>query len=75
MLPHELWNRGQRDGWIESLDWVLEVLNDEIQFHENDGIMLDSAAVKSLDRIHRIVSHRRKEWMLSGEWWIQSWIR
>lgn len=55
--------QGIRYAWIESLGWVLEILNEEVDYQEESesGTMHTASA---LYRILNIVSHRRKEWML-----------
>lgn len=55
--------QGIRYAWIESLDWVLGVLNDEIEYQE-ESISGTTQAASALYRIRNIASHRRKEWML-----------
>lgn len=65
-----------REGWIDALDWMMEVLDDEINYQEQrygmeSGCNPESPApvpvviFSILERILTIVTHRRKEWMLS----------
>ena len=52
-----------RYAWIESLEWVLGVLNDEIVYCK-DNHEFYSSPTYGLERMHTIFSSRRKEWML-----------
>lgn len=56
---------GQRDGWIASLDWVIGVLDEEIQFQIDHGKAYSQGeSIKSLERLQMIYNNRRKAWML-----------
>jgi len=58
-------DEGIRYGWIEALDYVLTVLNEEIAYCK-DNHEFYSSPTYGLDRMHTIFSSRRKEWMLHG---------
>ena len=63
-LPYETGlEQGIRYAWIESLEWVLEVLDDEIVYCEQNHEFYSSPTY-GLERMHAIFSSRRKEWML-----------
>lgn len=59
------YNVGTRDGWIDALDYVIETLNDEIDYQEQRGDKSDES-IPILYRLNMIFSSRSKEWMLSG---------
>lgn len=56
---------GTRDGWIDALDYVLTVLNEEIDYQE-ESVSGSGRAASALYRLQTIFSHRREEWMLHG---------
>lgn len=56
-------DEGVRHGWIEALEYVLTILNDEMNHQGEKG---EVEAEKALYRLATIFSHRRKEWMLDG---------
>ena len=66
MIDARAWmERGSRDGWVAALDWVIEILNEEIQFQENRPMGHGYESVKMLERLQMIYNNRRKAWMLS----------
>lgn len=54
-------DEGVRYGWIESLDYVLTVLNEEVDYQEESAYGTVHT-ISALYRIIRIMDHRRKEW-------------
>lgn len=57
---------GTTEGWISALDWVTDALENEIAYCEENPEFY-SSPIYALDRMNTLFSHRRKEWMLSGE--------
>lgn len=58
-------DEGIRYGWIDALDYVLTVLNEEIDYQE-ESVSGSTHTASALYRMQTIFSHRRKEWMLHG---------
>lgn len=58
-------DEGIRYAWIEALDYVLAVLNEEIDYQE-ESVSGTTHTASAMYRLHTIFSSRRKEWMLSG---------
>lgn len=61
----EKYTIGYEQGWTDALDYVLTVLNEEIDYQE-ESVSGSGRAASALYRLQTIFSHRRKEWMLYG---------
>lgn len=59
-------DEGIRYGWIESLDWILGVIDEEIDYQE-ESVSGTTQTASVLYRIHAVANGRRRELIQNGD--------